>query len=401
VARSSFLLFKRETQKKTLYYVKVWLPAEGKYATAKSCSVIADLLGIDRKEWPPTARAGARHIAEAWIAARGGVGRKNDPLLWEYCANFWDWETSEYIKGKLERGQSIGRSHCANSAYRIKEYIRPRTQGLHLSEVTAAALDSLQLLLKQDLPKQSAKSVNMIMSAVTTPIREAYRLGKIPRNPAQNFRGLASNPKRRGILSAAEIQRLFGLPWEFESHRLAAAVAFYTGARLGEVQALTVDDLDVDFEGLPVVWIKKSFSPFAGIKSTKTGNVRVVPISAALRDDLLRLAAGNPHGNGFIFWGPEPDKPMTARVIEWGFCKQLHKIGIDEKTRKAKGICFHSARHNFNSTLRGSIPDETLRLATGHADPHMSDVYDHLTDARLKKLREAQERNLIFFKAGA
>jgi hypothetical protein len=50
VARSSYLLFKRETQKKTLYYVKIWLPADGKYTTAKSCSVIADTLGIDRKE---------------------------------------------------------------------------------------------------------------------------------------------------------------------------------------------------------------------------------------------------------------------------------------------------------------------------------------------------------------
>jgi integrase len=227
------------------------------------------------------------------------------------------------------------------------------------------------------------------MSAVTTPIREAYRLGKITRNPAQNFRGLANHSKRRGILSAAEMQKLFDLPWEFESHRLAVAAAFYTGTRLGEIQALTVDDLDIDFEGLPVVWIKKSFSPFAGIKSIKTENVRIVPISAALRDDLLRLSAENPHGKGFIFWGPEPDKPMTARVIEWGFCKQLQKIEKNKKTRKEKGICFHSTRHNFNSALRGKIADETLRLAAGHADPHMSDHYDHLTDKRLKEIREA------------
>jgi hypothetical protein len=253
MARSSYLLFKRKTQKKTLYYVKVWLPAEGKYTTAKSCGIIADLLGIDRKEWPPTAKAGAKHIAEAWLVVRGGVSRKCDPFLWEHCLDFWDWDKSAYVKGKLERGQQIGRHHCASSYYRIKEYVKPRTQGLHLSEITAATLDALQLQLKQELPKQSAKSINMIMAAVTSPIREAYRLGQIPRNPAQNFRGLANNSRRRGILSAGEMQKMFDLPWEFESHRLTVAVGFFTGARLGEILALNTGDLDLDFQGLPVV----------------------------------------------------------------------------------------------------------------------------------------------------
>jgi integrase len=163
--------------------------------------------------------------------------------------------------------------------------------------------------------------------------------------------------------------------------------------------ALNTGDLDVDFQGLPVVWIRKSWSFIEGkVKGTKTGNIRVVPISAALRDDLLRLAAGNPHENGFIFWGPDETKPLSAKVIERAFCKQLQKIGIDEETRKAKGICFHSTRHAFNSALRGKIPDGTLRLATGHIDPHMTDHYDHLTDERLKEIREAQENNIVLFK---
>jgi len=400
MARSVYLLFKRPSKKKFLYYVKIWQPAEGRYTVAKSCAVIADTLGIDRKTWPPSSKAGARYIADAWLSAIGGVSRKNDPLLWEYCLSFWDWDKSEYIKGKLERGQQIGRVHCANSHYRIKEYVQPRTQGLYLSQVTAGILDSLQLRLKRELPKQSGKSLNMIMAAINTPLREAYRLELIPRNPAKKFRGLTACAKRRGILSAAEIKQMFELPWEFEEHRLAVAVAFCTGARLGEILALDTGDLDADFQGLPVVWIRKSWSAVMGMKGTKTGNVRVVPISAALRDDLLAFAKENPHDNGFIFWGLDADKPVTARVIEWGFCKQLHKIGINEKQRKEKGLCFHSLRHGFNSTLRGSIADETLRLATGHADPKMTDHYDHLTDKRLSDIRQAQEKNILIFNSG-
>jgi len=397
MARSPYLLFKRVLSRKIIYYCKIWQPAQGKYTTAKSCAVLAEELGVDGKAWPPSAKAGARHIAEAWLAARGGVSRKNDPLLWEYCRDFWTWETSGYIRGKLERGQQIGRSHANNSKYRITEYIQPRTQGIHLREVTAETLDRLQLQLRKELPKQSAKSINMMMSAVTTAIREAYRLGQIPQNPAHKFRALANNSKQRGILSTAEILKLFETPWDFESYRMAAAVGFCTGARLGEILALTAGDLDVDFEGLPVVWIRKSWSFIEGQKPTKTGNVRVVPISAALRDDLIKLAAGNPHGNGLIFWGPGADKPLTARMTEHGFNKQLEKIGIDEAARKTRALSFHSTRHIFNSTLRGKVDDGTLRLATGHADPQMTDHYDHLTDTRLKDIRKAQAKNILIF----
>jgi integrase len=358
------------------------------------------MLGIDIKQYPPSSKAGARFISEQLINKSGGISRRNDPLLWEYCAGFWNWDTSEYIRGKIERGQRIGRSHVQNSFYRIIEYVKPRTLNVYLSEITAQKLDALQLRLRKELPKMSGKSINMIMMAINTPLREAYRLRQIQHNPAHSFRSLANNSKKTGILTAGEIIKLFDIPWETEAQKMATATAAATGARLGEVMALAVDDLDVDFQGLPVLWIRKSFSFIEGMKETKTGNIRVVPISAALRDGLLRLAGENPHGDGLIFWGLEPGKPLTSRIIEWGFYRQLKKIGITEKERRARNIKFHSLRHGFNSTLRGAVPDGTLRLATGHKTAQMTDHYDHLTDTRLSDIRAAQEKNILIFKVG-
>jgi integrase len=236
------------------------------------------------------------------------------------------------------------------------------------------------------------------MAAINTPLREAFRLGKISHNPAQNFRGLANDSKIRGILSSAEMGKLLSTPWENESYRLAVTIAHQTGARLGEIRALSPDDIELDFEHKPVVWIRKSWNVLTGMKGTKTGNIRVVPISEELQGGLLRLFDKNPHGNDFIFWGPEPGKPLSEKLIENGFKRQLKNIGIDEKARRARNISFHSLRHAFNSALRGTIPDETLRLATGHADPAMSDHYDHLTDERLAEIRKAQEAKILLFK---
>jgi integrase len=380
-----------------MWYVRVWQPENGTYTTAKSCGMIADKLGIDRRQWPPTQKAAAKIIVEQWLASYGSANRKNNPPLGEYCRDFWTWDISQYIKSKTERGQSIGRSHCNNSKYRIETYIMPRTEGVLLRDVTAQFLDQLLLRLRQELPKQSAKSINMIMSALTTPIREAYRLQMLPHNPALNFRGLAQNPKRRGVFTAAEIQALFSSPWDFERYRLIATVGCLTGARMGEILALTTEDIDTDAQGLPFLWIRKSWSFHDGReKSTKTGNVRQIPINETLRKDLLRLARDNPHGTRFIFWGAEPDKPITARMTERAFINQLRRIGIDEASRKSRLLSFHSLRHYFNTVLRSKLPDPLLRLATGHSTEKMTAHYDHPTAEKMAEIRRVIGENIVF-----
>ncbi|GHV07183.1 hypothetical protein FACS189485_17070 [Spirochaetia bacterium] len=231
--------------RKITYYVQIWLPVEHRYSTARSAAVLADKLGIDPKQWSPSSKAGARYIGDAWLAAGGGVSRMNDPLLGEYLLDFWDWENSDYIKGKMKRGQTIGVQHCRDSRNRIESHVMSRIRGIHLREVTAQDLDRLQLQLKKET-KLSPKTVNMTMAAVNTPIREAFRLGKIAHNLSSNFRGLVNDSKIRGILTTAEMEKLFSIPWENESYRLAVTVAYFTGARLGEILALSPKDIEVD-----------------------------------------------------------------------------------------------------------------------------------------------------------
>ncbi|MCL2233391.1 MAG: tyrosine-type recombinase/integrase [Treponema sp.] len=204
------------------------------------------------------------------------------------------------------------------------------------------------------------------------------------------------NSKKRGILSPSESKEIFSLSWESEHGRLAVLVGFSTGARLGEILALSADDITVDFEGKPALWIRKSWSRFVGLKSTKTGNEKVIPISAMLRDELIRLAGENPHNDGFIFWGVENNgEPITQRIVEGAFCRQLQKIGIDKAKRMERKISFHSLRHNVNATLRGKINDATLRLIMGHADPESTETYDHVTDTRFAEMRKAIEKYLL------
>jgi integrase len=91
-----------------------------------------------------------------------------------------------------------------------------------------------------------------------------------------------------------------------------------------------------------------------------------------------------------------PDKREYTIMKSAGVIAET--LGIDTTERLKRNITFHSFRYACNSALRGSIPDATLRLATGHADPAMTDHYDHLTDERLADIRKAQETRILRFK---
>jgi len=398
--RSPYLLFKRKSAKNkpSMWYVRVWIPGTDKYETAKSVGMIADKLKFDRRQWPPTQKPAAKIIVDHWLNLRNekSADDKDNPPLSEYCASFWDYNSSQYIKSKILRGKTISEFYCKDRKRKIEKYVEPRTVGLSLQNVTARELDALQIRLRAELPGLSAKTINDILAGVCTPIREAYRLGVIPKNPAFQFLGIQERPKKRGILTADEVRRLFASEWELEAYRLIFWTGICTGMRLGEICALKASDIGKDGNGLPVIRVVKSWSFIQGReKSTKTGNDRTVPINAALRDALAEWAARNPYGDGFIFWSEiQEGRPLSAKVIERNFVRQLERIGIDKKQRKDRNIVFHGLRHYYNSALRGTIDDSLLQMATGHLSTEMTNNYDHETAEKMDVIRRAVDEKI-------
>ena len=408
------------------YYVRFWLADAGKYSPARSAGSLADLQKIDTDKYRPGTKAGAEYIA-AQIMAAGGwpfiveresaapeavaasiLPDESNPEVIPYLLDFWDWDKSEYIADRLEHKKRIGRLYCLNQRRSVElhlsKYIPAKMRIADLTPVFMKRLQSQVKKAKQDIGKKlSASAVNRIVSAITIPLKWLARLGVIPSNPAAILEEYESeNEGRKGILSNTEARDLFAAEWEDERGRLAVAVAYYTGARLGEIAALYIDDLDTDFSGKPVLWIRASWSQLDERKETKNSTVRIVPIPETLADDLKALYKKNPTDSKFIFWDALDDKkPFSRKMIEGAFNRQLAKIGIDAEARARRRLSMHSLRHGFNASLRGAIPDVTLRKAVGHLTASMSDHYDHTTDADLKAIRDAQEsRIMLDFESG-
>jgi len=98
----------------------------------------------------------------------------------------------------------------------------------------------------------------------------------------------------------------------------------------------------------------------------------------------------------FILNGTESDNPLDFKKISSEKAKKI-LLFFGEIVRKERNISFHGFRHFFNSTIRGTVSDDILRLQTGHSDGKMTDQYDHITDDRGEQLRKAVQKKILPF----
>lgn len=81
--------------------------------------------------------------------------------------------------------------------------------------------------------------------------------------------------------------------------------------------------------------IRHSWSFADGLKKPKNGEERVVPLLKEVREELINLLLQNPHADKqFIFYGPEPDKPMNIDVLSKGLSHASIEIKLTEDDKK-------------------------------------------------------------------
>ncbi len=158
--------------------------------------------------------------------------------------------------------------------------------------------------------------------------------------------------KKPEILTGHQIQRLIQLAYEFDhAWKRVWTIALLTGMRSGELLALTWKD--VDFENR-LINVNKSYNcRLRGIKSTKAGYWRQVPISADL-EKVLREQLEETRNAEHIFpriW--EWEKGLQARILR-AFCF-LHGLPT---------IKFHTLRACFATQMlrMGVEPAKVMKI---------------------------------------
>lgn len=154
--------------------------------------------------------------------------------------------------------------------------------------------------------------------------------------------------------------------------KVAIALAAMAGLRLGEVQAMEVQDVDLKANRL---YVRRALSGDE-VMSPKSGDARVVPIAPELVE-ILQEAVKMKLPRARLVVDLKGLTPKRQRVL--AALKKL-QTSIGQKERS-----FHALRHYFCSALvRGGANVEAVRLLAGHSDLAITQRYVHAVAADLE-----------------
>lgn len=334
--------------------------------------------------------------AEAWAIDQlnRGLITTNERLLFaEFAKSWWVWGECKYLEGKLARGKSISRSYADAQRSYLVHHILPAFKDRRLTSIQTADIEEWLLQLRKD-SSLSPTTINHCLVTLKIMFKEAHRIGILPKNPAAKVEPLKESPKQKTILSREEVRALFtgdalntvwGRDLPFYTMNLLAAT---TGMRMGEVQALQVQDVHPEFVSVVHSWDRKY-----GLKDPKRNSKREIPIPTItanyLEATIRYLRHDKPEDLVFSLNGRIP---FGNRTILEGFRRALERIGITPEKRAARNLTFHGWRHWFNSMLREKIPDYKLQRLTGHRTIEMTEHYTHVRLEDFQDVRNLQDQ---------
>ncbi|PKL21744.1 MAG: hypothetical protein CVV48_06485 [Spirochaetae bacterium HGW-Spirochaetae-4] len=312
---------------------------------------------------------------------------KQATTLKEFSKPFWIWGECPYVMDKIKRGGTYSRSFCDANRKSLEKHILPTFGNKRITKITTSMVNSWLL----DLPKVaevSRSTANKMLSLLRIILDEAVRQNIIRTNSAGLVKPLIEKANARDAFTREESAKLLNDPthWGNELSYTASLLCACTGMRAGEIRALRVLDIHPDH-----ILVEHSWDEKYGLKSTKSGNSRKIPITSELYQTLMNLAPDKL--DGFIFSLTNGETPMSGRVFANSLYRKMREVGITEEERVERGLSFHSWRHFFNTQLiAAGVSGEITRAVVGHENEAMTEHYLHLKPNDMAKVCDIQNQ---------
>ena len=206
----------------------------------------------------------------------------------------------------------------------------------------------------------STTTVNKIINCFKIILNHAVDLKYIDTNPITTLKFLPEEDTNIQSLTIEQIQAISSSNLAFKDLYM---FTLYTGLRIGEVAALTAEDVVIDDN---YIVVSKTLSRF-GITSTKSKKVRKVPLTEDCKNIICKYLTKD------RLFDIDP-RSFTTVIL----ARDCELLGIPK-------MRFHDLRHTFATRYLASGGNIThLSLILGHSSVKITqDIYVHLNEQDL------------------
>ncbi|MGL6202154.1 MAG: tyrosine-type recombinase/integrase [Lachnospiraceae bacterium] len=281
---------------------------------------------------------------------------------------------------------NVKESTFSNYVAILEKWIKPYLGSKKLSRLCKEDIQYfVGTLTEQGLSPGSVRNVFNLLSAA---LQSAKEYGYHFENPCEGTR-LPKPEKREAKVLTLEQQKMLEEAARQNKNGLPIVLALYSGMRVGEICALTWED--VDFEN-KVVNVTKTIRRIQCVEldaPTKTvlvtgspksnQSIRDVPLPAHMLELLMKHLENSTSEFLFDFQGHS----LEPRNLQYHFKSLLETAGLTD-------INFHALRHTYATRcLELGFPPNTLSDILGHASTKMTlDRYGHSQQAQKQESME-------------
>lgn len=210
----------------------------------------------------------------------------------------------------------------------------------------------------------SAATINMCLSVLRGAFSYAVEWELIPENPCLGIKRLPYDGKRVNAFSKEEQRRLEkSIALSGDRRLFGVVLCLYTGLRIGELLALTWDNVDLRTGTLSVVKTVYRAKDASGAWNVVTdrpkteNSERIIPLPPFLRE-LFRVHKRDAIGC-FVIENAD-GSPISTRSYQYIFSRLTESAGVPPYN-------FHALRHTFATrAIECSMDIKTLSELLGH-----------------------------------